>query len=252
MPAAPRLALSFLLTLLCATAASAQPWPASGLAVRTNGFFFRGGECLRVTLLALDSVPGPIEAQVKYGFQESLTVTNKNGETHSFARPRVLERRAEPALEWLDAGTSAVLDDTFCFGSNSRPGRYDVTVSLRSAGAISGSLSTCVEFQSDAEEGPVAPGDRCAFAARGVSRRDDQGVLALDGQFPASGLFRLAFLRGDRIVHLMEGGVVASGPGELSFVAPSLGPDGAGVVDLLLQEELSSWSTTLAGVSLLR
>ena len=237
MPATHRLALSSgLLLLLFAPFVAAQSWPAAGLALRTNGSSFRDGECVRLSLLALEDVGGPFVPQVSYG------------------AVRAVERPVGAVLERLDTGTAAVLDDTFCFGVGSMPGPYEITVSLTSGNVKTGTLTTCVEFQPESAGSPAPSAVRCGFGLRGVSRRSDANVLTLEGQWPydGSGLFRLAFLRGDRILYLLESGLVAEGQGELTFVVPSLGADGAGQVDLLLQDQLGGRATTLAGVSLQR
>jgi hypothetical protein len=251
MPAMRRLVLTLALVLLCAVTAAAQPWPAAGLAIRTNGSSFRDGECLRVTLLALDDVPGPLVARVGYDFQDLVPVKNRAGKESTILHRRLVERPAGAVLDGLGAGDSVVLDDSFCFGVGSAPGPYDLTVALEWGGARTGSLATCVEFQPHSGDPAPAVG-RCGFALRGVSRRDDADVLTLEGQFPPNPQLRLVFLRGDHVLHLLEAGLVPTGPDELTFVLPSLGPDGAGPVDLLLQDQWQSRAATLARVPLQR
>lgn len=270
MPATPRLALSSgLLLLICAGSAAGQSWPAAGLALRTNGSSFRDGECVRLSLLALEDVGGPFVPQVTYGFKGAPAVPGpavprevlerliERGITPVMpvgAAVRTFERPVGTVLERLDTGTAAVLDDTFCFGVGSVPGPYEITVSLTSGNVKTGTLTTCVEFQPESAGSPAPSAVRCGFGLRGVSRRSDANVLTLEGQWPydGSGLFRLVFLRGDRVLYLLEGGLVAEGPGELTFIVPNLGPEGAGQVDLLLQDQWGGKATTLAGVSLQR
>jgi hypothetical protein len=54
------------------------------------------------------------------------------------------------------------------------------------------------------------------------------------------------------VLFLLEGGLVAEGPGELTFVVPNLGAEGETLVDLLLQDQWGGKATTLAGVVLQR
>lgn len=253
MPATPPTAVFSGLLLLAAASAAAQSWPTSALALRTDGSSFREGQCVRLSLLALEDVGGPFVPKVSYGYEGSVTLKDPQGQPRTIPLKRTVERPARAALERLDAGTAAVLDDAFCFGMDSAAGAYEITVSLTSGNVTIGTLAACVEFQPESVAGPAAA-SRCQFALRAVSKRSEANVLTLEGQWPfeGSGLFRLVFLRGDRVLSLLEGGLVAEGPGELTFVVPNLGVEGEAPVDLLLQDQWGGKATTLAGVVLQR
>jgi hypothetical protein len=249
MPAIRLPVRSLVLVLATAATTSAQTWPGAGLAILTNGSSFREGECVRVALLALEDVPGPLVPEVSYEFQQSITLRSREGSEQTVRRPRLVSRPPGNPFDRLEAGSSVILDDTFCFGIGSAPGPYELKVQL--SGGARAALATCVEFHPG--EGDLAPAtDRCDFALRALSRRDDPSLLTIEGLFPSHGLLRLAFLRGDRVLYLLEAGLVPTGPGELSFVLPPLGADAAGALDLLLQDQQLDRSTTLAGVSLPR
>jgi len=68
-------------------------------------------------------------------------VNDRQGLPHTIPVKRVIERPAGASLERLEAGASAVLDNTFCFGEGSTAGPYEITVSLASGNVKTGTLT---------------------------------------------------------------------------------------------------------------
>lgn len=221
------------LAILAGTA-GAQQWPASSLALGTNGSSLTAGDCVRLTLVATDDTPGPFAPTVSYAFSEAVTVKDDTG-TRVETRRVVRERTTGATIDRLAAGAVVVLDDSLCFGQGSVPGRYEITVGLSSSGWSGVRLTTCVDYHpDDAGSLPVAG---CSFALHGVLRRDSADALTLDATADGPGLYRLLVLRGDRLLHVIEGGVAFTGLRELLVFSPALADLGAAPVDLVLHDQ---------------
>jgi hypothetical protein len=230
------------LLLVCHGGALAQQWPGSALALRTSGGALRSGDCVRLTLVAAEDVPGPITPTVSYAFDQAVTVEDEDGNTQTSIRRAVVERPASPTFDRLQAGSSVVLDDAFCFGQNSRPGAYDIAVKLAASGVPVASLSTCVGFYTDDEKPPAG----CGFSLRGALRRDGNDTVVFDTRGGATGLPRLLVFRGDALLRVVEHGIAASGPGELSVPGVAFEGLGTAPVDVVLQDQAGSRSASAA------
>lgn len=238
-----------LLVWLSAGTARAQQWPGSALALRTNGGALRAGDCVRLSLVATDDVAGPLQPTVSYAFNQAVTVEDEDGNKRTETRRGSVERPAGPALERLMAGDAVVLDDSFCFGQSSLPGPYDVNVKLTASGVSVAQLSTCVRHYTDEEQsGPAA----CAFALRGVLRRDSNDTVVLDVPGGATVLQRLLVFRGESLIRVIEQGIAASGPGEVSLPGSAFDGLGTAPVDVVLNDQVSHRSATAARLVLQR
>lgn len=230
------------LAILAGTA-GAQQWPAGSLALATNGSSLTSGDCVRLTLVATDDTPGPFAPTVSYTFSEAVTVQDDKG-TRRETRRVVRERTTGATIDRLAAGAVVVLDDSLCFGQGSAPGPYEITVRLSSAGPPVARLTTCVDYHSDDAGRPAVAG--CSFALHGVVRRDSADALTLDARADGPGLYRLLVLRDDRLLHVIEGGVVFTGPRELSVFSPALADLGPAPVDLVLHDQSGNRSAATA------
>jgi hypothetical protein len=221
--------------------AAAQQWPVAELALRTNGGIVRPGECLRLTLVATDDIPGPLTPSVTYRYTTTVTIEHRDG-TRTEQRRQEVRRDPGPVLDRLDAGTSIVLDDSLCFGDASDPGPYEIEVALTSFGTSSGRLWSCVAFQPHAD----TPVDGCGFALRGIRRGDTTEAVMLDADVAGGGLYRLLAYRGDRLVAILDDDVAATGPRELTVAGSALRELGSAPLDLVLHDQVRhrSASTT--------
>jgi hypothetical protein len=236
------------LVLLCAVEAQAQQWPSAALALRTNGGALRSGDCVRLTLVAAEDVPGPITPTVSYAFDHAVMVEDEDGNKKTSIRRTAVDRPASPAFDRLVGGSSVVLDDTFCFGQNSRPGAYDISVKLAASGVSVAALSTCVSFYTDDEKPPAG----CGFSLRGALRRDGNDTVVFDAPGGATGLPRLLVFRGDALLRVVEHGIAASGPGELSVPGVAFEGLGTAPVDVVLQDQAGSRSASAARLTIPR
>lgn len=227
--------------------AAAQQWPASALALRTNGGALKSGDCVRLTLVATEDVPGPLTPTVSYAFDQSVTVEDEEGRRTQTTRRATVERRAGPAFDRLMAGSSLVLDDAFCFGQDSRPGVYDISVHLTTSAVPVARLTTCVSVFAD----EATSSDGCGFALRGVLRRDGDTVV-LDAPGGGGVLSRVLVFRGDALLKVVDHGIAASGPGELVAPASVFDPLGSAPVDLVLQDQSGNRSASVARVTIPR
>jgi hypothetical protein len=230
----PSAALACVVCLGPVAQAAAQQWPATSLVLRTNGATVRPGECVRLTLLATEEVIGPYTPSVSYAFTRPVTVEGEDQTRRVELRREVSRRPAGATLDRLTAGASVLLDDAFCFGEGSAVGPYEIAVDLRSWSLPGVRLETCVEYHPDAPLAATAA--RCAFALRGVVRRDVPGWITFDASVGSGGLYRLLAFQGDRVVRVIEDAIAITGPRELSVVGLGLGAVGQTPVDLVLHD----------------
>jgi hypothetical protein len=237
-----------LLAWLSHGTALAQQWPGSALALRTNGGALRSGDCVRLSLVATDDVAGPLQPTVSYAFNQSVTIEDEDGNKRTETRRTTVERPVSPALERLTAGASVLLDDSFCFGQSSLPGPYDITVRLAASGVSVAQLTTCVGHYADDEQS----GPACGFALRGVLRRDSNDTVVLDVPGGATVLQRLLVFRGESLLRVIEHGIAASGPSEVSVPGSAFEGLGSAPIDVVLNDQVSHRSASAARMVLQR
>jgi len=226
---------------------ASQEWPASALALRTNGGVLRPGECVRLALVAMEDVSGPIRPRVSYGFDREVRIEDEDGKARTEVRPVSVQRDPGPAIEHLAAGTSLMLDDTFCVGQDSRPGPYAVTVDLTPGAAAAFQLTTCVAFYPP--DRPATDKDgRCGYALRGVLRREGGGMLVFDAPGGSAVLSRLLLFRGERLERVIQDGLATVGEEELSVPAAAFDGLGPAPLDVVLHDQARHRSATLARV----
>jgi len=221
------------------------------VALRTTGTIMRPGDCLRLEALALDDMPGPLSAEVTYRYAVPVVVRDKDGNESTATKPVVLRRPAGPTMEGLNRLQLHLLDDTFCFGQGAVPGRYDVEVALRSgpSGTVVASLRTCVAFD-DTNAFAAPAGPACDFLVRGLKRAESEDLLTLDADLPPGGVYRGALLRGSSVEAVLDEGVFATGPHELTVLIPGLAQQPGGAVDLVVVERFSHASSTVVRLAL--
>lgn len=227
-------------------------WQTWAVGLRTNGSVMRPGDCLRVELLALEQVTGQFTTRVTYRFEEMLASKDKDGHESQSRRSASRERAPGPTLDTFDRFQASLLDDTFCFGQSSLPGPYDISVDMRmpSTGPSVGALRSCVVFDPGDAPSPAGPG--CSFLLRGVKRAESGGTFVFDGEFPEGAFYKAALIRGHRVEALIEGGIYRTSPHELVISSPDLQGAAGGDMDLLLFDQASGRSTTLARLTLPR
>jgi hypothetical protein len=251
-----------LLALVIAVAAGRSvdaQWHTSILALRTNGSVMRPGDCVRLDLLSLDAMPVPLATRVTYRYTEPITVKDEDGKETTTTRPATRALPASPLIDALAPLQRLPLDDTFCFGEGSLPGAYQVEVALlpSASGAPVATLRTCVVFDNAItapEAAPARPSHAadCALHVRGVKRAEPGGTVYFDGNFPASGLYKVALIRNNRIEAVLDGGAYQSGPRELIVSWPVLETASGADADLVILDGATGASTTLARVTVPR
>jgi len=247
------LAVAIFIGLAAGQSAQAQ-WHASVLALRTNGSVLRPGDCVRLDLLSFDAVPGPITTRITYRYTEAVTVKDSDGKEHTTTRRATRERPAGPLLDALAPLQWMPLDDSLCFGEGTLPGAYLVEVALRpsASSAAFATLRTCVLFDNAEANSPAAAASSkstagaCTLLIRGVKRAESGGTIYFEGNFPASGLYKAALVRNNRIDALLDAGVYQTGPHELVITAPSLQQAAGGDIDLVILDGETGAATTLA------
>lgn len=245
------LAVAMFIAVAAGQSAQAQ-WHASVLALRTNGSVLRPGDCVRLDLLSLDAVPGPITTRVTYRYTEAVTVKDSDGKESTTTRGATRERPAGPLLDALAPLQWMPLDNALCFGEGTLPGAYLVEVVLRpsASGAPFATLRTCVVFDNAEATSPAGTAQstgmaNCSLLIRGVKRAESGGTIYFEGNFPPSGLYKAALVRNNRIDALLEAGVYQTGPHELVIVAPALQQAAGGDIDLVILDGETGASTTL-------
>ena len=243
---ASRIALT-LATVIGATHPVDAQWQTSAVALRTNGSIMRAGDCLHLDLVTFDQLPGPFTTRVTYRFDEAVTVTDQDGKETQATRPVTRQLPVGPTLDLVAPFQRVQLDDSLCFGEGTLPGAYEVEVSMRYTvgSAAFGTLRTCVVFD-DAATPASAKASSCRLLLRGVKRAESSGTIVFEGDFPPSGLYKAALIRNNTIEAVIEGGVYRSGAHELVISSPELQDAAGGDMDLLVVDEASGWSTTLA------
>ena len=234
-------------TVLCCSTAALAQWQNGDLALRTNGNLFRSGDTLRVELVALGPIFGPLSVQVRYRLAEEVQVVDKDGARSTQSRPRLVTRPAGPPVERLDAYQLLLLDDTLHFGEDSPEGCFPVeaVVFLADDARPATTLRTCVCL-ADSHDLPAS----CAPYVRSLKEARSDEWLIFDGLFAAEGLYSLVLLSDDgRILHVPPG-VTATTPDEMQVLSPLLRPARARAVDLLVHDHRSERSTTLGRFSL--
>jgi hypothetical protein len=222
---------------------SAQ-WAPATVALRTNGSVMRAGDCLRLELVALEYAPGPFVTQVRYAYAPAVRVAIGPGWVAA-TRPHLVfvERAASPTMDAMQPFQVAQLDDSFCFGHGTPPGRYDIDVRLLAPGASSpfGVLRTCVVH----DDGSGTAGMDCGLMLRAVKRADVDDTLVFDGDFPGHGPYRALVFRDRTFDRLIDAGVYQTGPHELVINTPGLSEWRSQPVDLVILDETRGDSTTL-------
>ena len=245
----------FVALLLAAAAGRAveAQWHASLLALRTNGALMRPGDCIRLDLLSLDVMPGPLTPRVTYRFTEAVTIKDEDGKDKTSTRPATRVIPAGPTMDGLAPLQRVPLDDTFCFGEGSLPGAYQVEVALAASATSAplATLRTCVVF--DHPDASPAPGaakparaSDCSLLIRGVRRAEPGGTIFFDGNFPASGLYRAALVRSSRVEAVLDAGVYQVGPREVMINWAAMQNAVGGDVDLVILDGETGASTTFA------
>jgi hypothetical protein len=245
-----------LAALAVATSFGAMPraqGQAPAIALRTNGSIMRPGDCLRIEAFALEYVPGPLATRVTYRFEESVLVRNSEGAEAPASRSAQVQRPVGPRIDALTPFQPLLLDDTFCFGQGTPPGRYRVEVALLagSSGPSFGTLTTCAVFD-DGGPRQAEAGPGCGFLMRGVKRVDSADIVVFDAELPASGYYRAAILRGGAVDAVLEAGVYQTGPRELTVMSPDLGRADDSTIDLVVFEQFRGASSTAVRLSLPR
>jgi hypothetical protein len=233
----------------------AAPPPAEAqnpvIALRTNGSIMRPGDCLRLELLALDYLAGPLSPQVTYRYNTPVVIRDKEGTETTSTRAAEVQRPAGPVADAFNRLQLHLLDDTFCFGQGGFPGRYDIEVALRpgASGTPYMTLRTCVLFEDpDAPARTSAPA--CGFLVRGLTRAESDDQLLFDADLPSGGFYRGAILRGGTVEAVLEAGISQTGTHELSVLVPASSRSAAGVVDLVVVEQAGMASSTVSRLSL--
>jgi hypothetical protein len=234
-------------------------WHTSLLALRTNGSFMRPGDCVRLDLLSLDAMPGPLTTRVTYRYTEALTVKDEKGNATTTTRPATRAQPVGPTMDGLAPLQRMLLDDTFCFGEGSLRGAYQVEVALTASATAApyATLRTCVIFDnpntgSAPETTPPSSAAGCALLVRGVTRAEAGGTIYFEGNFPGSGLYKAALIRSNRIETVLESGVYQTGPREVLINWPALHNAAGGDVDLVILDGETGASTTLARLAVPR
>jgi hypothetical protein len=244
---------AFVFIALVAGQSVQAQWHSSVLALRTNGSIARAGDCVHLDLLSLEFVPGPLTPLVTYRYTESLTVRDRKGKETTTSRPVTRELPAGPLVEALAPIQRMPLDDSLCFGEGTLPGAYLVEAALRPSASASPvtTLRTCVVFENlDAK--PAAgtdhsqPAADCSLLIRGVKRAEPGGTIYFDGNFPASGFYKAALVRNNRIEALFENGVFRTDQHELVISSSQMQHAIGGDVDLVILDGATGASTTLA------
>ena len=216
------------------------------IALRTNGSIVRPGDCLRLEALALDYLGGPVSAQVTYRYTAPVVVRNQDGVESVSRRASEVRRPMGPVIDTLERLQLHLLDDTFCFGQGGTPGPYNVEVALRSgsSGSPFATLTTCVLFE-DPDEPAESASSGCGFLLRSLKRAETEDFLVLDADVPSGGLYRGAILRGGTVEAVLEGGIAATGPHELTVLVPAFSRGSGAAVDLVVVDQLGKASSTL-------
>jgi hypothetical protein len=216
------------------------------VALRTNGSIVRPGDCLRLEALALDYLGGPVSAQVTYRYTAPVVVRNQDGVESLSRRASEVRRPMGPVIDALDRLQLHLLDDTFCFGQGGTPGPYTVEVALRwgASGPPFATLTTCVLFE-DPDEPAVSTSSGCGFLLRGLKRAETEDFLVFDADLPSSGFYRGAILRGGTVEAVIEGGITATGPHELSVLVPAFNRSSGAAVDLVIVDQVGKASSTV-------
>jgi hypothetical protein len=246
--------------LVFAAALLGLPWPGlvgpvlaqnPVMALRTNGSIMRPGDCLRLELLALDYLAGPLAPQVTYRYNMPVVIRDKEGTETTSTRAAEVQRPAGPVVDAFDRLQLHLLDDTFCFGQGGFPGRYDVEVALRpgASGTPYMTLRTCVLFE-DPDAPAKTSGPGCGFLVRGLTRAESDDQLLFDADLPSGGFYRGAILRGGTVEAVLDAGISQAGTHELSVLVPASSRSAAGVVDLVLVEQSGMSSSTVSRLSL--
>ncbi len=100
--------------------ASAQQWPASALALRTNGGALKAGECVRLALVATDDVTVPFQPVVRYAFSQAVTIEDEDKNTRNETRRVSVDRPPSAVIEPIGAGATVVLDAVGAAGGLNR------------------------------------------------------------------------------------------------------------------------------------
>ena len=240
--------------MVAAALAGLSGWGPNGLALaqspvvalRTNGSIMRPGDCLRLEALALDYLGGPVSAQVTYRYTAPVVVRNQDGVESVSSRASEVRRPMGPVIDALDRLQLHLIDDTFCFGQGGTPGPYNVEVALRSgaSGSPFATLTTCVLFEDP--DGPAAPANSgCGFLVRSLKRAETEDFLVLDADLPSGGLYRGAILRGGTVEAVLDGGITATGPHELTVLVPAFNRSSGAAVDLVIVDQLGKASSTV-------
>ena len=234
-------------------------WHTSLLALRTNGSLMRPGDCIRLDLVSLDYVPGPLAARVTYRFAEAVTVKGEDGTEKTTTRQATRALPAGPTMDSVAPLQRIPLDDTFCFGESSLRGAYQIEVALMPAASSLpyATLRTCVLFDNPnaspaPEPTPPWSAGGCALLVRGVKRAEAGGTIYFDGSFPESGLYKAALVRSNRIEAVLESGVYRTGPREVLVNWPALHNAAGGDIDLVILDGETGASTTLARLAVPR
>jgi hypothetical protein len=222
--------------LVAPTAARAQ----NDLAVRTSGSVLRPGDQLRVELLALEEIPGPLVAQLTYRYSAPVTVRDEDGKETTRVETRTRQVPAAPQIMNLDRFRSIVLDDTFHLGEGSA-GEYTIEVAILTSGGRStlGTIRSCVFYQKAEEAG-------CRVFVRGLKRAERADWLVLDGVFASEGRYTATILRANQV--LAHAQTVFVGPNELHIVAPEIARFAGDTVDIVVHNHTLNLSSTLARV----
>jgi hypothetical protein len=240
-------AVLLILALAAVPGTAGAQWQVMSLAPRTNGSVFRAGECVRLDVLALEAVPGPLAFRATYRYSEPVVIRASDGQEQTVRRDREIGRPAGPPLEGIEAFQSVPVDDRFCFGEASVPGRYEIEVALVAPGRSEplATLHTCVQYGE-----PDGASAGCGLAVSGVLKADGPGSMVLDGTFFPLALYRVALLRERDVLALIDGGASVLGPHQLALASEAIDRLGGQSVDLLLYDQSTGTSATLGRVTL--
>jgi hypothetical protein len=240
------------IALVAAQPAQAQ-WHSSVLALRTSGSVVRPGDCVRLDLLSLDFVPGPLTPRVTYRYTERVRVKDSDGKETTTSKAATRELPAGPLVDALAPMQRMPLDDSLCFGEGTLPGVYqvEVAVSPSPSGSPVTTLRTCILFE-NVDAKPAAgtdlskPAAECPLLIRGVKRAEAGGTIYFEGNFPASGFYKAALVRNNRIEALFESGVFRTDQHELVINSSQMQHAAGGDLDLVILDGATGASTTLA------
>ena len=253
LAAAVLLASAAILSVLPVSVSAQAPWHSSVLALHTNGAILRQGDCIRLELLSLDFVPGPVTTRVTYRYTETVTVKDSEGKESTTIRAAMRDLPVGPLVDALASLQRMPLDDSLCFGEGTLPGAYLVEVALKpsASGTTYATLRTCVVFDNPdvspvSGTRPTGSAPDCSLLIRSVKRAESGGTLVFDGTFPASGSYKAVLVRNNRIEAVLEDGVYQTGPHELLISSPQLQNAGGGDMDLVILDGATGASTTLA------